>query len=716
MPRQPIDLESPLPAQREAGIRDGLLVIWDQRRLVALLTALGLVCGSLVALLLERVYTAETLVQIDFGREPSAGPSQVGGGVQVDPNALVEGEARLVRSQTVARRVIDQLGLDSDPAFAGRSGILGRLLPAWSSGSPADPSSRADQTALTVLRQLSVKNDSRSYLITISYGSPDPVRSAAIANAFAEEYLKTRVEAAVEAAQHTSDWFGAQLRDARKALAEAEEGVVAYRNASGFVEASPEGSGVSQNQLRDVTAQLETATLARIVAEGRLRKAQDAVRAGYAPEPAEGSDSGLLQRLTEAEASAARAVAETRLAYGVRHPNYERAAAAQRAAREQLDVEIKRILAAHEASVVSARSTEASLQQRAETLKRAAIESKSREARLRALQGEAAALRERTRILAESYERSKALSELKPAVAKIILPAKISRVPSGPNRLLIIALATVGAVGAGIVAALLLNRRDRGFGDENDVALQTGQRCLATVPEVRPADSTLKWALFSEAVKHLAVNLGLGSASAQVVLVTSSMPREGKTILTVALAKHLAESGRQVLVIDASPGAARGQTEEVATLETLLDRPEGLSEADDAGERMRLVRRAGGVGDDAPIFGRALDRLIASARERYDIVLIEAAPIEFLADAVVLGRNVDLVVLAARWMSTPRARVAASLERLAASSARFAGIVLSRVDQDVTLGRRHMRTRASYFARHLQPAPKLAVEDGTCAS
>lgn len=719
MPKQSIDLDAAIPAQRETTVAETMLVIWRQRRLIAGLVVLAL-CGTAIALLgMDKSYVAEALVQVDFGRDqpaPAAGPSSTG--IQIDPNALVEGEARLIRSQVVARRVIQRLDLETDPAFAPRAGYLSGLLPAWLQGAAADPATRADLIALKLLNQLSVKNDTRSYLISVSFVSADPERSAAVANAFAEEYLRTRVEAGVEVAQRTGVWLAAQIRDVRDALASAEESVLSYRRSSGFVEASAEGSGVSQNQLRDVTTQLEAATLARIVAEGRLKKAREAVEAGYAPEPADPGDAGVLQRLAEAEAVANRTVAETRLAYGARHPNAERAVAAQLAAKEQLATEMRRILAAHGTGLASAQATEASLQGRVDLLQRAAIDAKGRESRLRSLQAEASALRERFRILTDGHDRARALTELRPAAAKIVLPAKPTTVPSGPNRPLMLAMATAAATGAGILAALLLNRRDRGFDSDRQIALTTGRRCLAAIPEVRQTESPLQWALFSESVRNLAANLGLyDSTTSRVVLITSAAPQEGKTILAVALAKCLAEIGQQVLVIDTSPGTVGDQkTDPAATLEELLDGSRGLAEGEDAGSRVRLLRRSTGLGDDPPIFGAALDRLIQTSRQHYDTVLIEAAPIELLADAVILARSTDVTVLTARWMSTPRARVEEAIERLETSHNKVAGVVLSRIDPDALQGKQSRRARSIYFNRHVSPDHKLALGSSTCAS
>ena len=111
----------------------------------------------------------------------------------IDAAILVEGEARIIRSSTLARRVVERLKLEDNPAYTGL-GPLTRLL-RFLSPPPASapPVSKADIAASKLQKQLQVTNDSRSYLINISIVSNSPEWSATLANAFATEYLQHRI-------------------------------------------------------------------------------------------------------------------------------------------------------------------------------------------------------------------------------------------------------------------------------------------------------------------------------------------------------------------------------------------------------------------------------------------------------------------------------------------------------------------------------------------
>ncbi|WP_164919638.1 GumC family protein [Hansschlegelia zhihuaiae] len=696
---------SGLRVDREAQAWSTLLALRRRAWLIILLAVLGAAAAGVALAVLDRTYMAEALIQVDFGREQPASVAQSAAGVQIDPSALVEDEARLIRSRAVARGVIERLALDKDAAFAPRETFLSRLTAPFATEQESSNRARADAIAVALLKGLTVKNDTRSYLIAVSYSSTDPDRSARLANAFAEEYLRARIDASIEAAERTRDWLAMQVRDARDAAARAEDAISAFHTQNGLLEASPQGGGVDQGQLRDAMVQRGDATLARIAEESRLKRAHEAIAAGFAPSVPDQAEAGMMQRLVEAQAAAKAAVNDARIAYGARHPNVERATAALAEAQMRLDVETKRILAGIETGVAAARATEATLTQQVDRLQGSLIRTTLLEAKLRSLQADASALRERAQTLTESFERARALSELRTTTAKVVLPAQATTVPSGPNPPMIIAGGILGAIGCGVVSALLLERRDTGFRSASELA-DGGVRCLGSLPEIAPRAPPVEKALFSESVRQIAATAGLlgPPASPQVVMVTSVEPREGKSVLMVALARCLADAGQRVLAIDASPAAA-GETlaDEKATLERLLEGERSLPEAPEPASRVRVVRRASGLGGGQELFGGAFDGLIQKARRHYDAILVEAPPISLVADALILGRSADAVVLAVRWRKTRRAAVAECLERLTQSSVDVVGVVLSRVNDHEGRRGHDAKGRSIYFRRHADP-------------
>ena len=151
----------------------------------------GAVVASLVAISMANGYTAEAVVQARFPRQDP----QYQTDVSLDAASVIQTEIGLIRSREIAEGVVARLGLAKDPNFAEHSSLLNRAL--------ALITFRAELLALNSLiadklrKNLDVTNDPKSLLITISYTSTSPEQSARIANAFAEEYLRTREEKAL---------------------------------------------------------------------------------------------------------------------------------------------------------------------------------------------------------------------------------------------------------------------------------------------------------------------------------------------------------------------------------------------------------------------------------------------------------------------------------------------------------------------------------------
>jgi len=271
-------------------------------------------------------------------------------------------------------------------------------------------------------------------------------------------------------------------------------------------------------------------------------------------------------------------------------------------------------------------------------------------------------------------------------VAQVVMWAEPIPLPSGPKRTIILGLAAVGGLGLGILLSLLLERRDTGFRTSVQLVSETGLPCLGMVPAVEGQMSRDTSTIESEAVRAISVALGLDvSGRHSTVVLTSSVPREGKTRLMLALARSLMASGRRTLVIDASPRTrSDGAASKSPALEEVVLRansehrfPDRLQSQD-----IRLLRRSSGPELSQRIFAsQEFERMLKQAQELYDVLLIEAAPVHLFADAAQLSRFADHVVHVVRWNSTPRKVVKSSLNKLAGLNAHVTGTVLTNVNQ-----------------------------------
>ena len=186
----PKEFQRGLSSVYEAVAFDTLRALWRDRLLILSFVGVGLLLALVASLLVERRYTAEALIHLDFGREDIAARTKGPPSASMDAAVLVESEARLIRSHGMARRVVSRLKLDENPSYTSR-GLVTRLLSIVNS-SDAELSN-VDRAARVLGRQLAVSNDTRSYLISIAITSSVPAQSARLANAFAVEYLNDRI-------------------------------------------------------------------------------------------------------------------------------------------------------------------------------------------------------------------------------------------------------------------------------------------------------------------------------------------------------------------------------------------------------------------------------------------------------------------------------------------------------------------------------------------
>jgi Mrp family chromosome partitioning ATPase len=267
--------------------------------------------------------------------------------------------------------------------------------------------------------------------------------------------------------------------------------------------------------------------------------------------------------------------------------------------------------------------------------------------------------------------------------AQFLMRAEPTTLPAGPNRRVILSLALLGAFAVGSLVALLLERADNGFRTDSELATETELPCLATLPEIADTGGSDATVAYSEAARTItaATGVALPPLESKVVMLTSCVPGEGKSLLSVSLANTLLEMGRCTLIINMS---ARPPADRFAHEEAL----EGVLNAIECGlpslqrRQISVLNRTSGVDEGhrlvtAPSFAQ----LMAQARKLYDVILIEAPPVMFVADALYLGRFADFVLHVVRWNCTPRRTVAAALQRMRNIRVRIDGIVLSRIDQ-----------------------------------
>ncbi len=292
--------------------------------------------------------------------------------------------------------------------------------------------------------------------------------------------------------------------------------------------------------------------------------------------------------------------------------------------------------------------------------------------------------------LVERLETPSQGSEPPAITARVATEPSVSNVPVSPNIMLGLAVGIMLSLLVAIAGALLRDLLDRTLKSRDDIEKITGVPALATLPfdpliKKNPVASDTDVSL-AEAFRVLRTNLQFASLDESVrsILVSSAVPNEGKTLVATNLALSMVQAGRSVLIIDAdmrNPNVAQrlGLENSVGVISVLL----GRTTLDDAIQTHVNGVHFLGTGPKPPnpaeLLGtQAMRTLLRDARERYDLVIIDAPPMLPVADASILVTEVDGALLLSRYGSTTKEQLRLTIARLQGVGGRLLGTVLNR--------------------------------------
>ncbi|MCP4907038.1 MAG: GumC family protein, partial [bacterium] len=385
-------------------------MLWRRRWVIGGTMLLVTSIAVLVAFEITPRYTATAEVLVDPRERNVADVEAVLSGLSSDVSTI-DSQIQVIRSRSLAARVIQQLGLQDDPEFNSRlrkPGVAEEILNSvrrlvFSSRSGESAEERLERERSEVidhyLESLSVfQVGRRSFVIGISFTSDDPHRASEVANTVSELYLVEQLEAKFEATQRATEWLDERLGALRETLRASEEQVEAYRTEQGLIDSA--GLSIDEQQLSEINAQLILARAHLAEKRARFRQLNELVTTGAEVESlAEVLASDEIANLRGGQAELAREQADLMSRYGDRHPMMIKVRAQLKDLNLQIASEVKRIVANLENEVAVARSRTISLQNSLDTLQGRRSSEQVARIRLRALQREAQA----NRALYESF-------------------------------------------------------------------------------------------------------------------------------------------------------------------------------------------------------------------------------------------------------------------------------------------------------------------------
>lgn len=668
------------------------------------------ICAFLVLQTLTPRFTATTVVMIETRREQVVDIESV----LSDPNAgAVSAQAALIRSKSVVGRVIAELGLEDDPEFNPflEKGVSesGGIIPSWVTGGfggskvlAPEERVRVESEAVfrAVLGGLEVRPNASAMSIEISFTSIDREKAARVANGVAEAYVLDQLEAKFEATRRANEWLNDRLSELRTKLDEAERAVEIFRTENNLLSANTEGGTLNEQQLSELNSQLILARAERAAKQARYGRLQQVLKQGGSVDAiGEVLSSPVIGGLRQQQAELARSQAELSSRYGPRHPEILKVQAEQRDLGREISQEISRIAEGMRNEVDVAATRERSLEESLAGLTKRASGDNQAFVQLRALERDATA----TRTLYESFlNRFRQTSEQQGLLtpdARVISEASVPTSPSEPKMNILLAGALVAALGAGLGCAVLLELLDDTMHTTAQVEETLGVANLGVVPLVdratagrdQPQEFLLKKPLssYAEAFRGLRTALALSNVDRppQVVLVTSSLPGEGKTTAAASFALSAARAGSKVVLMDCdlrrpkviealklkkpAAGLVEYLAQQVELDDVLLHHEAGLD----------VIPIVAGTANPTELLGsQHMQDLMAHLRRTYDLVVVDSAPVLPVSDTRQLAKLVDTTLFIVQWNKTPKAAAKNAIREFYTFGLPLGGVVLAQVD------------------------------------
>lgn len=669
---------------------------------IGLALAITLLAGVIVYSI-KPVFRSTATVLIETGKSKVVSVEEVYGGVSAN-REFFQTQAEIMRSRELARKVINKLALTKHPDFDPRQ----QEPPIWKKwtaplGFEADAGEITEVTAEKMvleqfLRQLSVEPVRLSQLVRVSFESFDKEFSARAANALAEAFIENDLEARYQMTQKAADWLNGRIAGLRQKLTESEKALQEYRERERIVEAKGLALSGASRQLEDLSQKIVESRQRRAEAENaynQVRALRGSAAVNFESVPAV-LRNPLFIEAKRAEGEAEKKFSELAQRYGKEHPRMVQGEGELRSARENTRRQAENIVSALSKEFEVARANEAAVE-RSLGEARGQIQGINRkEYQLGILEREVGSNKQLYDMFIGRFKETSATNDLQSAIGRVVDRAVSMDVPARPKKAQIIGIAFVLALLFAVVVALMLDRLDNTLKTSEDVETKLGVGVLTAIPIIPGRKDTAKRAylndvnsVFSEAIRTARTGVLLSSIDEEnkVLVVTSSIPGEGKTTFAMNLAFAHAQT-KKVLLIDADmrrPTVAKtlGIDRGTAGLSEYISGTAQASQVilpiDDTEAKLLP---AGHIPPNplelllSPKFGHAISRL----KELFDVIVIDSPPVQLVSDALIIAQHSTGVIYVVKADDTPHQLARQGLKKLRRSGAPLLGVALNQLD------------------------------------
>ena len=682
-------------------------VIRRQLKKIILFSAIITVIAVLVALAITPVYRATATILIEAEEAKVLSIEEVYG-LGSASDEYYQTQFEILKSRELAKRTVLELGLIDNPEFNPahpankKSFSIKEMI--FGEAEPLTEEEILAKTVDTFWAAVSISPVRKTQLVKVSVDSESAEMARVAANAMAQQFIESQLDAKVEVTQQAAGWLSDRLGGLKAKLEASERKLQQYREDNDLVDVEGVDTLVAK-EIDQITEALVEARARRLELQGTYEQLQSLGALNYDNLSSLPSiiSNPVVVNLRDAETQAELKVSELKKRYGPLHPKMIAAESDLEAVRESVLTQMKRIATSIESNYLVAQSKENSLEKALRNSKSDVRNLNRTEFTLSEYQREVRTNRQLYEAFFNRVSETSATGDLQTANARVVDPAIKPVVPVKPNKKLIVLLALVVSGMFGVALAFLLDILDSTIKNLDDVERKLDVPMLGLLPlvgkkqDAGDAEQMVRAFVgegmdgFRESVRTLRTGLTLASMEqpASVILVTSSVPSEGKTTTSTNIAEAFGQM-EKTLLIDCDmrrPSVAKklGLAPNVPGLSNAVAYPDMLDECIQSRPELGIDVVSAGPIPPNPLellgsknFRDILDTL----RGRYQRIIIDSAPMQAVSDALYLSTLVDGVVYVVKADATKDKLAQDGLSKLDNNNARVLGVVLNQVNID----------------------------------
>ena len=717
----------------EIKLKDCLDIIIRRKWLIVTVLTLVFLSTLIFTLTATRIYEASAVVEVSQETSHVTTFQEVLGS-ELQTREFYETQVALIRNKTMIDRVSQKLDLITHPVIRktvfgdGKSGILARIertIKSIASNVSSKQAKQADtqdieirqKVAEYISENLIVSPSRKSMLIDVAFRSPDRRLSKSVVNTLVEEFIRWKMEQKIDASSMARDFLMMQMDRAKINLEKAEEQLNDFAKHAGIVSLDA--------RVNSIYRHLEGLNSAFAAAEASLiTKAaiyQQAVKDGYANLPRV-LESDLIASLKDKYAELSSNYEKLKATFHDDYPKVKSLKARMDSIAALIKAQEKGIFLSIENEYESAQKIVSAMEKRIEHQKNLALDMNDRTTQYSIMAREVDTNKAIYQSLLQRAKEIESMAGVSSSNIQIVNRADLPLVAVKPNVKLNILLSIVLGLLGGLGCAFMAEHFADTVTNPSEISDRFQIPLLGMIPQTKPDEQGLEnsflrhpRSLFSEAIRSTRVSIQLSSSSAhsKCFLITSTLPNEGKTTLSVNLALSFAAAGEKTVLLDVD--LRKPRLHEIFNLKNrgngngissfLAELTNKLKMYNNYSENLRIIPSGPVPPNPAELLAsRRFNHLLKKLNSCFDRIILDGPPHIGFADTLILSKSVGGIILVSSIGESSREAIGQFKKNLTNVNGTILGCVVNKVDFNRKYG------YGGYY-KYYQSYSKYGLED-----